>query len=183
MARTMYDAVNPANLPTGGDLYAGYVDGHYANVPQIRARFPGKRVVTISVVGGTPADVLDVEMGDVRPEHAPAWVTWMRSLGRTPTVYCPQSLWLACVTAFHAQDVMKPNWWIARYDDDPTIPAGAVAKQYRNAVPPGYDMSSVADDWPDLPLSRAVAPMFSPPPSIVAACADSTGRGGVSAHR
>lgn len=66
----MYDAVTPANLPSGGDLYAGYVDGHYANVAQIQARFPDAKVVTITVIGGNQvADVVDVETGDVTPDR------------------------------------------------------------------------------------------------------------------
>ena len=44
---------------------------------------------------------------------------------------------------------------LAHYDGDPAIPAGAVAKQYRGDVAPGYDVSSVADFWPgvDSPAS------------------------------
>lgn len=158
--RTMYDAVTVANLPPGGDLYAGYIDGRYANVDTIRARFPTARVVVISVVGGTPADVLDVEAGDVKPAGAPQWVTWMRSLGRTPTIYCPRSLWTACIFQFNVQGVEWPNWWIAQYDNDPTIPNGAVAKQYGGNRDGGYDISSVADHWPG--IDPEVRPMHDP---------------------
>lgn len=176
--RTMYDAVNPANLPPGANLYAGYTDGKYANIDAIKARFPGKPVVTISVNGTTAADVLDVEAGNIAPEHAPAWVRWMRRNGSDPTVYCPLSLWPACKSSFMAQATNPPHWWVAHYDGDPTIPPGAVAKQYRSDVQGGYDVSSVIDGWPTLPLSKVTKPMFDPPILIVSSVAAPSGKGG-----
>lgn len=148
--RTMYDAVNPANLPPGGDLYAGYADGRYANVDAIWARFPWAKVVTITVFGHVPADVIDVEAGDATPAQAVEWVKWMRSIGRTPTVYCPRSIWLACIRAFRVTGTPQPNWWIAQYDNDPTIPDGAIAKQHGGDTAGGFDVSSVADYWPGI---------------------------------
>lgn len=178
MSRTMFDAVNPANLPEGGDLYAGYTDGRYVNVEAIKARFPGKRVVTISVNGSTDADVLDVEAGNIKPENAPAWVMRQRARGGDPTVYCPVSLWWTVHLAFVTAGVNPPHWWVAHYDDDPTIPVGAVAKQYAGNAAGGYDISSVIDGWPDFPPTHKVAPMFDPPAQTVAAVSAPGGKGG-----
>lgn len=176
--QTMYDAVNVANIPADATLIAAYIDGAYANVQAMRDRFPAARIVTITVTGARDADVLDVETGDATPEHAPDWVKRMRDKGRTPTVYCPSSLWLPCMRAFDARGIAYPAWWIAHYEKDPVIPAGAVAKQYRNAVPPGYDVSSTLDSWPDSAPIHKVAPMFDPPVSTVASVAAPDGRGG-----
>lgn len=176
MARTMYDAVNPANLPTDGDLYAGYMDGHYANVPQIRARFPGRRVVAIAVQAHHDADVLDVERGDAQPIEAPAWVRRQRSLGKVPTVYCSWSAYVEVRGAFIQQGVAEPQWWIARYNNDPTLLPWMVAKQYGGNVAGGYDVSSVADHWPG--VDPGVTPMHQPAiivRPVVADCACPTG--------
>jgi hypothetical protein len=71
-----------------------------------------------------------------------------RAAGADPTIYCNASTWPAVRAAFAAANVAEPHYWIAKYDGDPTIPAGAVAKQYRGDVAPGYDVSSVVDYWP-----------------------------------
>lgn len=176
--QTMYDAVNVDNIPADATLIAAYIDGTYANVQPMRDRFPAARIVTITVTGARDADVLDVETGDATPDHAPAWVSLMRGKGRTPTVYCPESLWTPCKQAFNVRNTPWPAWWVAHYDNSSTIPAGAVAKQYRNAVPPGYDVSSTLDSWPDPAPIHKVAPMFDPPVSTVASVAAPNGKGG-----
>jgi hypothetical protein len=147
MTRTMYDSITPQNIPADADLIAGYVNGLYANIPMLQARFPHARTVAISVESSENAGtVLDVENGDADPVSAPAWVKLRRAAGVDPTVYCNSSTWGAVQSAFKAAAVPEPHYWIAQYDDDPTIPAGAVAKQYADAGP--YDISAVADYWP-----------------------------------
>lgn len=147
MTRSMYDAVTPSGIPAGATLIAGYADGHYANLPALKARFPHAVVVGIAVTasfnGGT---ILDVEKGDATPAEAPGWVVKRRAAGVDPTVYCNSSTWPSVKTAFTKAGVAQPHYWIAHYDGDPTIPAGAVAKQWRNAD--SFDQSSVAAYWP-----------------------------------
>lgn len=163
MTRTMFDAVVPGNLPAGAPLYAGYVDGMYANVAQIKARFPGAIVVEIAVSASTDAgQVLDVENFDATPDEAPGWVQMRRAAGVDPSVYMNSSTWPAVRAAFQGTGVAEPPYWVAQYDGDPTIPAGAVAKQWADNGP--YDTSSVADVWPgidpqeiDMPLTPADA--------------------------
>jgi hypothetical protein len=146
--RTMYDAVEPGNIPAGATMVAGYVDGAYANVPAMRARFPHARVVTIAVKRTTRAMVADVEQGDLSPEDAVFWCT--HTMADTPndelTVYCNTSTWPAVVEAFKLAGVTLPQWWAAHYDDVATLPAGAVAKQYKTTS--GWDESVVANYWP-----------------------------------
>lgn len=145
--RTMYDGITPANLPSGGDLYAGYVDGRWPDAAAIAERFPGKPVVRIATSTGTNDGVV----GDGPPDNGTwaEWVAWTvrrRAAGVDPTVYTNASNWSAGIQAFKAAGVAEPHWWIAHYDGDPTIPAGAVAKQYASNA--SYDTSSVADYWP-----------------------------------
>ncbi|MDI5966123.1 hypothetical protein [Streptantibioticus silvisoli] len=147
MTRTMYDGVTVADLPSGAPLYAGYVDGIYANVTALRKRFPKARVVEIAVFASTHAgQVLDVETGDATPAQAPGWVTARRHAGADPTVYCNSSTWPSVRAAFTKAGVAQPHYWIADYDGKATVPSGAVAKQFKSTA--HYDQSVVADYWP-----------------------------------
>ena len=141
----MYDAVVASNVPTGGDLYAGYDDGRYMDADALRARFPGTPVLAVTVFPwDNEGDVLDVERGDANPVDLPGWLTRRRATGPGPFWgYCSADTWPACIQACQTARVAEPLWWIAHYDNDPTIPAGATAKQYQSTA--GYDLSSVVD--------------------------------------
>lgn len=149
MTRIMYDAVTPGNIPAGAQLVAGYADGIYANLPELRARFPHATVVEIAVHWTTRAHVLDVEPGDATPAQAVQWLTQtMRDVDTARlTLYCGTDRWPAVRAAVQAAGIGQPQYWVAQYDGDPTIPAGAVAKQHVGDFH-GYDQSSVADYWP-----------------------------------
>ncbi|GGX75290.1 hypothetical protein [Streptomyces hiroshimensis] len=148
MTRTMYDAVTPSKIPAHAKMVAGYVDGHFANMGEMATRFPNATRVSIAISHNTKAQVLDVEDGASSPEGAVQWCT--HTMAATPnkklTVYCNASTWPEVRAAFHKHGVTEPNYWVARYDGVPSIPAGAIAKQYENT--PGFDRSVVADDWP-----------------------------------
>ncbi|EST24400.1 hypothetical protein [Streptomyces roseochromogenus] len=149
MTRFMYDSVSPGNIPAGATMVAGYADGLYANIPDMKARFPHATVVSIAVRWTTRAQVMDVENGDATPAQAVAWCT--QTMAATSnhelTVYCDTSTWPAVRAAFKSAGVTEPNYWVAQYDNDPTVPAGAIAKQYQGDTN-GYDRSVVADYWP-----------------------------------
>ncbi|UOZ05439.1 hypothetical protein [Amycolatopsis sp. WQ 127309] len=149
--RTLYDAVTAAHIPSTAAMVAGYID-KIKLAPWTAAdwaRFPDAVKVEIVKKATTNAGhVLDVEPGDATPAEAPAWVRLRRAAGADPTIYCNAATWPAVRAAFRAAGVAEPHYWIARFDGDPAIPAGAVAKQYRGDVAPGYDVSSVAGHWP-----------------------------------
>jgi nucleoid-associated protein YgaU len=69
-----------------------------------------------------------------------------RAAGVDPTLYFSASALADVVAAFKHAGVALPHLWIAKWDGSSAIPAGAVAKQYKNT--PGYDISSVAAHWP-----------------------------------
>jgi hypothetical protein len=149
MTRTMFDAVTPGNLPRGARIVAGYSDGLYSNMKEIDAAFPSAIHVDIAVSSNFDGGhVLDVERGDALPGNAPGWVVRRRNNGIDPSVYCDASTWPSVRAAFHSQGIAEPHYWIAQYDGDPTIPPGAVAKQYASNA--AYDTSSVADYWPGI---------------------------------
>lgn len=158
--RTMYDAVTPGNIPPTATMVAGYVDGLYRNVAEMRTRFPHAQLVGIAVSSHTnDGQVLDVERGDATPDEAPGWVTMRRAAHVDPTIYCNSSTWPAVRQAFHGAAVPEPHYWIAEWDGAPTIPAGAVAKQHSDAGP--FDVSSVAPYWPG--VDPVPAPTPAPP--------------------
>lgn len=113
----MADSVTVSSLPDGFDLYAGYNDGRYKNVDQVKARFPTKTVLSIAVFPTDDVgDVLDVETGDATPEEAPAWIVRRRLDGhKGPLVYCSLALWATVGAQFDAQKVEQPGYWLAAY--------------------------------------------------------------------
>jgi hypothetical protein len=162
----LYDAVTPANIPEDATLVAGYVDGLYANIAAMKARFPLAQIVSITINAADNAgDVLDVENGDATPAQAPGWVAARRASGHTwPTVYCSLSPWPVVQAAFLAVNVAEPDYWIADWTGNAHIPAGAVACQYNHDLPPGYDISVTIPTWPpqEAPVILA-APIVGPP--------------------
>jgi hypothetical protein len=169
MPRQMYDGVDPAQVPAGAAIYAGYDDGSWQSLAGLTGTHPGKLYVSICVSATGTGRVLDVEQYDATPEQAPAWAERQRAAGNPyPVVYCNQaSGWPAVKAAFAAQKVAEPLYWVAAYVNDPTkvptIPAGAIALQYYDYG--GYDTSVVADYWPGLdPAPKPTAP--APAPSI-----------------
>lgn len=153
-SRLMYDAVNPANLPKDGDLYAGYNDGTFNDFAAEVSLFPNAKILSITV---NPADNQGI-IGDGPPDNGTwqQWVGWVskrRAAGVDPTINTNSSNWSAGQSAFNAAGVTQPHWWIAHYsvsppdlNNLPAIPTGAVALQCYDYG--GYDLSVVADYWP-----------------------------------
>jgi hypothetical protein len=175
--RKMYDAVTPANIPGDAQLVAGYLTGPYAWKPADWARFPNIPHVGIATQAiYSVGQVLDVETGDATPAQAPGWVQKRRAAGVDPTCYCNSSTWPSVRAAFQAAGVPEPHYWIAKYDQNPALPAGAVAKQHTNTA--GWDLSSVADYWPGVDPAPednmtfnysdpiTVGPPFTTPPTV-----------------
>lgn len=159
--RKMYDSVTASDIPTNCDLVAGYIDGYYRWSDADWARFPNQVKVHIATNPATnDGIVIDTEQGDATPQTAVSWVQMRRRAGKDPTVYCSRSEWQAVIDAFNAARVPQPHYWIADYDNQQQLYAGAVAKQYADAAMVGghYDASIVADHWPgvdtDQPIPR-----------------------------
>ncbi len=151
----MYDAVTVANIPAEATMVAGYVDGGYRNWPELVARFPHARKVSITTTGDAHADVVDVEQGDCSPQKAVAWARMMRYVGRRPVVYTSRANLGDVQAAFDQEREPHPFWWIADWTGEPHLYGGSVATQYASPqVPPpgapiGYDLSTVSPNWPD----------------------------------
>jgi hypothetical protein len=155
--RKFYDAIDANKLPAGGDGYLGYDDGNWPDEPTIEAKFPGKIVISITV---NPNDNKGI-IGDGPPDNGTwqQWVGWVqkrRASGEDPWINTNMSNWPAGKLAFSLAKVAEPHWWIAKYDNDPTIPAGALMKQY--ASNDSYDTSSAAAYLPGIDPKPAATP-------------------------
>src|ERR1051326_834381 len=160
MSRTMYDSTTAGDCPDDGDLYAGYIDGHYNDYGAMVEAFPGKEHVRISVNAfGPDADVLDVENGDATPEQAPGWVSRQHAAGvAVPTVYCNRGNEGAIDQALHDAGIATDRvaFWLATLDGEEVTGTTAhgyaiVACQIEGQAMTGkhYDRSIVYDDgWP-----------------------------------
>src|SRR4051812_38618916 len=119
MTRKAYDSTTTADLPTDGDLYLAYVDGKYANVDAVKARFPRKPVARITVTGRTfAADMADVEAGDLSPASGAVWAKGKLSRGEFPVLYFPEFSRGAIVAALKANgvDPKRVGMFAAQYD-------------------------------------------------------------------
>ena len=159
----MIDALFPEGITDTltPDITAAYID-HDQNpqsYAQMYAKYPHAIHLKISVNGTVGADILDVEQGTRAntPAEALTWVVDSRKAGVNPTVYCNELDtgpigWAALKSYFAAHGVPQPRWWVANYEGyDPTIPAGASAKQYTDRDSRNnntYDTSSTAPGWP-----------------------------------
>lgn len=167
--RKMYDSVTSADIPGDSDLVAGYIDGQYAWSESDWQKHEGKVLVKISVAAApSGCQVYDVEQGNAGIDAVITAVKANREAGGDPTVYCSQSDWWPFIQAFQAAGVAEPHWWIANWNGQENIPAGAVAHQYvsdSTGSPGHYDISVVADTWPGVDNTPAPQPQPQPTPT------------------
>ena len=92
MSITMFDAVDTAQLPSGAQAVAGYVDGNYRTFPAIEAGWPHALHLSIAISAADDADVLDIETGDATPADAAAWYERQKARGISrPCLYANAS--------------------------------------------------------------------------------------------
>lgn len=152
--RVMYDAVNPANIPQGAQMVAGYVDGAYAWTAADWERFTAATKVRIAVHYSTNDGMVgDVENGDMTPVTAYQWVQMRRAAGVNPSLYGSQSTLAAVREVFQGYACPLPPLWVATRGGAEQLIPGFVANQwYSNAL---VDMSVVGPYWPGVD-TRAV---------------------------
>lgn len=115
---TMGDAVTVSNLPPGLDAYAGYENGNWQTMGELAARFPGKRLLGISVFLADVGQVLDIERFDATPDQAPAYWKMRRAAGVTrPGFYASISVMPEVVNALSNASITRVEYrlWSAHY--------------------------------------------------------------------
>lgn len=86
----MADSVS--TFPPGFDAYAGYGNGRYRNMDELRQQFPHKPALEIDVLNAGIGDVLDIEKGDAVPADAPGWARRRQKAGvKRPVLYASLS--------------------------------------------------------------------------------------------
>jgi len=85
----MYDSIEPALMPSGGDVVAGYVGGSWPTFTNgDLARYAhGRRMLSIAVYPGLDADALDIEKSDATPAQAVEWAKRQLARGDRPALY------------------------------------------------------------------------------------------------
>jgi hypothetical protein len=159
------DSVSPSGMSPGLDVYCGYDagapgyrNGGYSNMAAIRARFPGKKYVSVGY------DAIDIEPGLASPSAAPGFVRgWTRHNTVKPVVYASRSQMGACQSYLNGAGIHRSSYflWVAEWDGNPAIPAGYDAKQY--ASHPTEDQDSFEDYM--FAATTPPAPTFSVTPS------------------
>ena len=149
--RTMYDSVNPLDIPLHAEMVAGYVNGEFKWPAHSWSRWDRKREVHIDVNGSYPqdSDVLDIEKGDAGPNQARAWIEERVKHGRACLYFSRDNMGAVAtaITGLPAVDVWVADWTGVAH----TVPVAPnmhlVAVQFKNT--PSFDLSVVYDTvWP-----------------------------------
>ena len=143
---TMYDAANPANIPSSARVVGAYPMGEFAWPREAYARFADAIKVLIAVEFDAAGlwqhcNVADVERYALGPADARRFIEYRQSIHKPGnTVYCSASSLPA------VQEACKglAYWvWLADWTGQPEDIEQAAAVQYRGNVPPGYDLTAV----------------------------------------
>ena len=146
---TMYDSVDPTQIPANAQAVAGYVNGKWPTYPVIVKKFPRAFHLSIAVTAAFNADVLDVEQGDATIEEAPAWVKRQHGRGvKKPVVYTSVSEAARLMETMTRAGIPRAQYalWTAHYTKKP----------HRCSKACGFGMLGVADatQYDDRALGR-----------------------------
>lgn len=86
---TMFDSIDPSQIPPRAQAVAGYVGGHWPTFGTLVAEWPAStKKLSIAVNAREDAECLDVEQGDATIAEAAAWVKRQHARGvKRPVVY------------------------------------------------------------------------------------------------
>ena len=116
---TMWDSVDISQIPADATAAAGYVDGRFANIAELRDRFPRAHILSIAVFAAHDADCLDIEQGDATPGQAAGWYARQRARGiARPCLYASAfvmdtEVWPALIKSGIARSAVR--LWSAHY--------------------------------------------------------------------
>lgn len=120
---TMYDSIDPGQIPANAAAVAGYVGGHWPTFGTLIAEWPAKtHKLSIAVNAHEDAECLDVERGDATIDQTPEWVR--RQLGRgvkRPVVYTSVSEAAMLLRALERAGINRNQirLWTAHYTFKP----------------------------------------------------------------
>lgn len=118
MSLIMYDSIYVASIPADAAAAAGYVDGTWPTILELKAKLPHAHILSIAAFAVDDADCLDVEQFDATPAEAPGWVKRQQGRGiYRPAVYASVSNVPAVLTALRAAGISRSEVriWSAHY--------------------------------------------------------------------
>lgn len=151
MTYVMYDSVDVATVPRSAPAVAGYTSGNWPTYNELVRRFPHAHHLSIAVSASHDAECLDVEVGDARPDQAPAW--YFRQVGRgvvRPVLYASLSVMPELQQAMQRAGVPRAHYrtWAAHYTYTPHIEPGHDACQWTDrALGRNLDESLCVDNF------------------------------------
>ena len=173
----MYDSVNTLDIPADATLILAYIDGEYANLTQVRARFPHATVipVTTSLTGDMAAQVYDCERGDGNAVSSALWASRKVAARQRPTIYCSRVGTPGYGWPWVLQQVAnlkltgQVDYGIADYTSSPHLVPGSSFTQYADPPSSGgdYDVSLTNGVWPNPPSPEEQSMLAKPAVAIV----------------
>ena len=187
---TMFDSVTISQIPPNPSAVAGYVDGRFANVAELRDMFPHARVLSIAVNAAHDADCLDIETGDATPGQAAAWFLRQKARGvNRPCLYASAFVMdTEVIPALEAAGIgpREIRLWSAHYTHTPHVcgPAScrelgrtADGTQWTNrAMGRNLDQSLLSDDFFGTPASNWTENLVNKLPTLQQGAADKAGQ-------
>lgn len=150
-----YDAVTLSNVPSNAQAVGCYASGAYVNCNEARARFPHAHIISIATTASfVPATCLDTEPGDSSPSEVADWIRRDHAAGvARPCDYANASEMVSVRADVAAAGVPRSAWleWVAAWDNNPAIPAGFDAHQWKSTWNLDWDTFSSAFFGPPKP--------------------------------
>jgi peptidoglycan hydrolase-like protein with peptidoglycan-binding domain len=169
--RDMYDSTTAADIPRTAEMVGGYDDGLYDWTPADWNLFPDAVHISFTVFPqDNMGDVLDVEIGDAKPEDAPGWVQRRKAAGLArPAIYCNAATWGAVITQMEQAGIHGfTDYIIASWNGLPHQFPGSIGTQYASPETGSgghYDLSVIYDDsWHSNSPTPAPVPAPAPDP-------------------
>ena len=128
---TMYDSTTVSEIPANPEAVAGYVGGHWPTYPELVARFPRAKRLSIAVNASEDASCLDIEAGDATPQEALAWLQRQHNRGvKCPCLYASLDSMPAVKAAISTVPRSRYRLWVADYTFFEHLPEGYDACQW-----------------------------------------------------
>lgn len=114
----LFDDVTISLIPSNAAAVAGYVNGTYADMTALKARFPNAHILDIAVSASADATCLDIESGDATNSQAADWVKRQKSRGLAkPVLYTSAGNSQALIDTLASAGIPRSDYvlWSAHY--------------------------------------------------------------------
>ena len=130
---TGYSSVTTGNIPVTAPVVFAYADGRWAQLPEVRARCPRAKIVTVNCVSRYGADMYDFENGALPVADAHLILDEIIMRGQhEPICYASLDNMIAIRSKFTAtgRPLGAVRWLPAHYTPTPELPEWADGVQW-----------------------------------------------------